>query len=146
MIDFNENISDEALASYIDGNAMESEKSLIQSSMSDDPILSEAVDIANDATSLGFDFDWNLHKGDYGFWELGLPPVLNEADHMVAVDICDTLLNIGGEDLLDINSLDFFGSDVPCNIELSNDIENLINPNNIDDLLDIDDSSDTLLI
>lgn len=65
---------------------------------------------------------------------------------MVAVDICDTLLNIGGEDLLDINSLDFFGSDVPCNIELSDDIEDLINPNNIDDLLDIDDSSDTLLM
>lgn len=37
MIDFNENISDETLASYIDGNAMESEKSLIQNSMSDDP-------------------------------------------------------------------------------------------------------------
>ena len=72
--------------------------------------------------------------------------MLNEADHIVAADSCDARLNIGGEDLMDINSLYFFGSDVPCNIELSNDIEDLINPNNIDDLLDIDDSSDTLLM
>lgn len=149
MIDnknFNENISDEILAAYIDGNATPEESSFIENALASDSMLSESLDLISDTISFGTNFDWNLHKGDYGFWELGLPPVLNEADHMVAADICDTLLNIGGEDLLDINSLDFFGSDVPCNIELSNDIEDLINPNNIDDLLDIDDSSDTLLM
>lgn len=84
--DFNENITDEMLAAYIDGNATESEKSLIENSIPDDSMLSEAVDIANDATSLDNSFDWDLHKCDYGFWELGLPPVLNEDDVMVAAD------------------------------------------------------------
>ncbi|MGN1154947.1 MAG: hypothetical protein ACI4TK_02095 [Agathobacter sp.] len=89
MIDFNnfnENISDEMLAAYIDGNATESEKSLIENSISDDSMLSEAIDIANDANSLDNSFDWDLYEGDYGFWELGLPPVLNEDDVMVAAD------------------------------------------------------------
>lgn len=93
MIDFNnfnENISDEMLAAYIDGNATESEKSLIENSISDDSMLSEAVDIANDANSLDNSFDWELHKGDYGLWELGLPPVLNEDDVIVAADSIDS--------------------------------------------------------
>lgn len=83
MIDFNDynnNISDEMLAAYIDGNATENEKSLIENSMPDNSMLSEAVDIANDTTSFGSNFDLDLHDGDYGFWELGLPPVLSEED------------------------------------------------------------------
>lgn len=92
MIDFNnfnENISDEMLAAYIDGNATESEKLLIENALSGDSMLSEAIDIANDANSLDNSFDWDLHKGDYGFWELGLPPVLNEEDVMAAADSID---------------------------------------------------------
>ena len=85
------------LAAYIDGNATESEKSLIDNSISDDSMLSEAVDIANDATSLDNSFDWDLHKGDYGFWELGLPPVLNEDDVMVAAD---SINNFSFEDMV----------------------------------------------
>lgn len=146
MIDFNDFaycISDEMLAAYIDGNATESEKSLIENSISDNFMLSETVDVANDAMLFGSDFDWDLHRGDYGFWELGLPPVLSEADYMVA-DVYDTPLNIGGEDLSDINNLDFSDSDVPYNIDSSN-VEDLINPDCIGELPDIEDLSDTLL-
>lgn len=145
MIDFNyfnENISDEMLAAYIDGNAAESEKSLIENSISDDSMLSEAVDIANDATSLDNSFDWDLHKGDYGFWELGLPPVLNENDVMVAADICDTYLGVGEENPLFSNSLDISGDDILFDNELSN-IDDAASPNNTDDLFDTDDLDNT---
>lgn len=92
MVDFNsfsENISDEMLAAYIDGNTTKSENLLIESSKSEDSMLSESVDIVNDATSFGSDFNWDLHKGDYGFWELGLPPLVTETDLLVATDSID---------------------------------------------------------
>lgn len=67
MIDFNnfnENISDEILAAYIDGNATESEKLLIENALSGDSMLSEAVDIANDANSYGSAFGWDFLEDD----------------------------------------------------------------------------------
>ena len=54
MIDFlkfNDDISDEMLAAYIDGNATEEENSLIEDSISSDEMLSEAIDIINDLNS-----------------------------------------------------------------------------------------------
>lgn len=82
MKDFNDllnsGISDELLAAYIDGNTTESENQLIESALNGDSMLSEAYEIANDSVSFGSNFDWELHKGDFGFWELGLPPVITE--------------------------------------------------------------------
>lgn len=82
MKDFNDllnsGISDELLAAYIDGNTTESENQLIESALDGDSMLSEAYEIANDSVSFGSNFDWELHKGDFGFWELGLPPVITE--------------------------------------------------------------------
>ena len=72
MIDFNnfnEIISDEMLAAYIDGYATDSEKSLIENSISDDSMLSEAVDIANDANSYGSAFGWDFPLNDSDFIE-----------------------------------------------------------------------------
>lgn len=74
----NSGISDELLAAYIDGNTTESENQLIESALDGDSMLSEAYEIANDSVSFGSNFDWELHKGDFGFWELGLPPVITE--------------------------------------------------------------------
>ena len=54
MIDFlkfNDDISDEMLAAYIDGNATEEENSLIEKSISSDEMLSEVVDVVNDINS-----------------------------------------------------------------------------------------------
>ena len=53
MIDWNDNISDEMLAAYLDGNANMEECSLIQSQMGSDSMLSEVIDIVNDINQLG---------------------------------------------------------------------------------------------
>lgn len=53
MIDWNDNISDEMLAAYLDGNANMEECSLIQSQMGSDSMLSEVIDIVNDINHLG---------------------------------------------------------------------------------------------
>ena len=79
MIDWNDNISDEMLAAYLDGNAdgnanME-ECSLIQDQMGSDSMLSEVIDIVNDINHLGLtmgndnliissmDGNWDLSNG-----------------------------------------------------------------------------------
>ena len=53
MIDWNDNISDEMLAAYLDGNANMEECSLIQDQMGSDSMLSEVIDIVNDINHLG---------------------------------------------------------------------------------------------
>lgn len=53
MIDWNDNISDEMLAAYIDGNANMEECSLIQNQMGSDSMLSEVIDIVNDINHFG---------------------------------------------------------------------------------------------
>lgn len=53
MIDWNDNISDEMLAAYLDGNANMEECSLIQNQMGSDSMLSEVIDIVNDINHLG---------------------------------------------------------------------------------------------
>ena len=57
MIDWNDNISDEMLAAYLDGNANMEECSLIQSQMGSDSMLSEVIDIVNDINHLGLTMD-----------------------------------------------------------------------------------------
>ena len=98
--DFNENISDEMLAAYIDRNATPDESSLIESTLGVDNLLSESLEIANDTISFGSNFDWDLHKGDYGFWELGIPPVITEDEI-----INDTLIQDAVEDNLSLDSV-----------------------------------------
>lgn len=75
MIDWNDNISDEMLAAYIDGNANMEECSLIQDQMGSDSMLSEVIDIVNDINHLGLtmgndnliinsmDGNWDLSNG-----------------------------------------------------------------------------------
>ena len=77
-------ISDELLAAYIDGKTTEGENELIEKSISNNSILSETYEIVNDSSEVKKDFDWELHKGDFGFWELGLPPVVTEKDKVEA--------------------------------------------------------------
>ena len=78
------NISDELLAAYIDGKTTKEESELIENSINEDSILSEIHDIANGSISFGNNLDWELHKGDFGFWELGLPPAVTEEDLLEA--------------------------------------------------------------
>ena len=52
MIDWNDNISDEMLAAYIDGNASPMEASMIEDSLQQDDLLSEAIDVVNDSLGM----------------------------------------------------------------------------------------------
>ena len=74
----NSNISDELLAAYIDGKTTKEENELIEKYISNNSLLSETYEVANDSASMVSDFDWELYKGDYGFWELGLPPIISD--------------------------------------------------------------------
>lgn len=70
MIDFDSlelnNISDESIAAYIDGNATEVEKSQIESCAPDDSMLSEIIDIANDSKFENYLFDEDMHNNIIG--------------------------------------------------------------------------------
>ncbi len=104
MKDFNDfldsGISDELLAAYIDGNTTESENQLIENSLNGDSMLSEACEIVSDSVSFGSSFDWDLHKGDFGFWELGLPPVVTEENLNESVMESNKVFAIYGDDAL----------------------------------------------
>lgn len=72
-------ISDELLAAYIDGNTTEEENIYIQNAIDSDDYLSEVFDIVKSSNMLD-SYDWDIHKGDFGFWELGLPPIVKRED------------------------------------------------------------------
>lgn len=58
MIDFSENISDEMLAAYIDGNTTTEENAKILNSLNENDILAESLEIVKDSISLNDD-EWN---------------------------------------------------------------------------------------
>ena len=129
MKDFNDflnnGISDELLAAYIDGNTTESENQLIESFIKGDSMLSEAYEIAHDSVFFGSNFDWELHKGDFGHWELGLPHAVTEADieqHMkfdvpekLSLQHTDDPIVDVGTNLDDISNNDFATNDLNTN-------------------------------
>ena len=75
--DWSENVSDETLAAFIDGNATAEEAAFIQRNMGHDELLAEAIDVVHDTVSLGC-YDWSILVGDFEFLELGLPPIITE--------------------------------------------------------------------
>lgn len=89
----NSGISDELLATFIEGNTTVIENRQIRNALNGDSMLSEAYEIAHDIVSFGSNFEWEVHKGDLGFWELGLPPAISE-NELITTDL------IGSEDVL----------------------------------------------
>ena len=84
MIDFmnlGDNISDEMLAAYIDGNATPEESIMIQNALGSDELLTEAIDIANDCGNM-------QELGLSSIADLGNTP-LSEAEG----------LSLGGDDI-----------------------------------------------
>lgn len=127
----NNDISDELLAAYIDGNTTESENALIENALNDDSMLAEACEIVSDNVSFGSDLDWDIHKGDFGFWEMGLPPVVDALDMMTQKQGYE--LSFGDEN-------DLFGSDTYSDInDVSGDNDEL----GFDDTLMSSDLDDT---
>lgn len=74
---FDNGISDELLAAYIDGNTTKSENALIENALNGDSMLSEVCEIASDSVSFGEKTDWDIYNDDYGFLEMGLPPIVD---------------------------------------------------------------------
>ena len=73
-------ISEELLGAYIDGNTEKNDSELIEKAIKEDSMLSETFNAVRNNGSSNNGFDWELHKGDFGFWELGLPPIVTEED------------------------------------------------------------------
>jgi hypothetical protein len=78
MWDKYENISDELLAAFLDGNTTWEETEQVLEAMNTDSDLKEFAQIADDVIS--FEDKLDIWKGDYGYWELGIPPVLDLED------------------------------------------------------------------
>lgn len=73
----NNGVSEEILVAYIDGNITKRENQLIESSLDNDSILFEIYEMAH-CCFLGGNSDYELHKGDFGFWELELLLIVAE--------------------------------------------------------------------
>lgn len=135
----NSGISDELLAAYIDGNTTQSENQLIENFLNGDSMLSETYEIAHDGVSLGSNLDWELHKGDFGFLELGLPPVISESELSPTADIFQDLFVNGEHDEIfssDENNIFNSSGDSFLDAVDSNDIDSDLDTSDIDDGLD----------
>ena len=67
MIDFlkfNDDISDEMLAAYIDGNVTDEEFVKIKDALSSNEMLSEVADVLNDIKSYDDSVDWGIVEDD----------------------------------------------------------------------------------
>ena len=121
MIDFlkfDDAISDEMLAAYIDGNATEEESTLIQNVLSSDDMLSEVADVVSDIKSYEDCSDLNF---------------LDDCNNTIAFDVPlydfnDDLLVAAAQEPLELN--------LP--LDPSEDIDiNVVNNDGVDDMLDI---------
>lgn len=83
MIDFlkfDDNISDEMLAAYIDGNSTDEESSLIENTLDKDSMFSETFDIVQDSVLFGSAFTGNISDESLEFLELHPSKVMEESD------------------------------------------------------------------
>lgn len=73
ILDTTQDVSDELLAAYVDGNTTEGENLFVAQHV-DVEELDTIFETKEDYQS--FEDYISVWDGDYGFWELGLPPVL----------------------------------------------------------------------
>lgn len=116
MIDWNDNISDEMLAAYLDGNANIEECSLIQSQMGSDSMLSEVIDIVNDIDHLGLTM---------GNDNLIMNPMDNNIDWNSGMDITSTPLLTIPEYNGDISQFDPFDNGFDGDSFDNSDLDNI---------------------
>lgn len=119
MIDWDDSISDEMMAAYLDGNASFEECSLIQPRIGEDSMLSEVIDIANDINQLGLDMSndnliMNSESTNMG-WNnsLDMP-----STHFLTIPECN-------DDLFQLNSFNngFEGENNDLDISFDNKIQ-----------------------
>lgn len=116
MIDWNDNISDEMLAAYLDGNANMEECSLIQSQMGSDSILSEVIDIVNDINHLGLTMDND---------NLIMNPMDNNIDWNSGMDIISSPLQSIPEYNDSLSQFDSFNNGFDGDSFDNNDLDNI---------------------
>ena len=116
MIDWNDNISDEMLAAYIDGNANMEECSLIQSQMGSDSMLSEVIDIVNDINHIGLTM---------GNDNLIMNPMGNYVDWNSGMDITSASLQIIPKYNDSLSQFDSFDNGFDRNSFDNNDLDNI---------------------
>ena len=135
-----DNISDELLAAYIDGNTSAEENEIIQASMPTED-LGDIKEIAQD--SLSFEEQLQFYDGDYGYWELGIPPVLDYHSDSELMDIASPLYDnifssVNVEELYSRKSQEV--SNLSCMSEEEiHEEEGLIEADDMDELLDDED-------
>lgn len=116
MIDWNDNISDEMLAAYLDGNANMEECSLIQNQMGSDSMLSEVIDIVNDINHLGLTM---------GNDNLIMNPMDNNIDWSSGMDIISSTLQSIPEYNDSISQFDSFDNGFDRDSFDNNDLDNI---------------------
>ena len=116
MIDWNDNISDEMLAAYLDGNANMEECSLIQSQMGSDSMLSEVIDIVNDINHLGLTM---------GNDNLVMNPMDNNIDWNSGMDIISSPLQSIPEYNDGLSQFDSFNNGFDGDSFDNNDLDNI---------------------
>lgn len=116
MIDWNDNISDEMLAAYLDGNANMEECSLIQSQMGSDSMLSEVIDIVNDINHLGLTMSND---------NLIMNPMGNYVDWNSGMDITSASLQIIPKYNDSLSQFDSFDNGFDRNSFDNNDLDNI---------------------
>ena len=116
MIDWNDNISDEMLAAYLDGNANMEECSLIQNQMGSDSMLSEVIDIVNDINHLGLTM---------GNDNLIMNPMDNNIDWNSGMDIISSTLQSIPEYNDSISQFDSFDNGFDRDSFDNNDLDNI---------------------
>ncbi len=84
-------VSEEMLGAYIEGQLNESEKNDVESQIHQSAALNDLVLTSQESETPGY--DWSIHDGDYGFWELGIPPVVTQDDIKTLDDYIDNNIN-----------------------------------------------------
>ena len=76
-------VSEEMLGAYAEGTLQGTELDAVSDKISSDSGLQEML---NSATETNIEdmadasHPWDIYEGDYGYWELGLPPILSPSD------------------------------------------------------------------
>lgn len=116
MINKSDSISDELLAAFLDGNVTRKETEQVLEVISKDNGLMEVVEITEDVIS--FEEKLGVWKEDYGFWEMGIDPVLNPEDFSNGAEAFSTTEN---EELFPSEAAAFTDLDSDNDLEFPSD-------------------------
>lgn len=88
-------VSEEMLGAYLEGKLQKVELDALSEQISSDYSINE---ILNNVTETNVEnlveasYPWDVYKGDYGYWELGLSPAITQAEfEMIANNLQNSL-------------------------------------------------------